>query len=196
MGTEEHKDQVLISKYRQSGDQIWLARLFQKYEHLIYGICLKYSNDPDWSKDLKSQIYERLVIKIQDIDPVHFKNWLYSISKNLCLDEVRKKKNKVSALDKYRKFQIDTQEAVQFGFENRLIIEEEQKDIQLLMNAAIDSLNEKQKLCLKLFFLRRFSYAEIGQETGLEVKQIKSHLQNGKRKMKNYVYQHLYKNPV
>ena len=111
MGTEDQKDQSMIDQYRQSGDQIWLARLFQKYDHLIYGICLKYSNDADWSKDLKSQIYERIVVKIQNQDTLHFKSWLYSLSKNLCLDEVRKKKSKISALDKYRNCLLYTSDA-------------------------------------------------------------------------------------
>jgi len=140
LNTQNKEDQSLIDKFGQSGDQLWLARLFQKYEHLILGVCLKYSGDPEWSKDLKSQIYEKLTIKAKNLQVNSFKNWLYTFCKNHCLDELRKKKRKTSALDKFRKFQLDTDQAVYFS-----------------------------------------------SETGMDLGQIKSHLQNGKRKMRIFI---------
>lgn len=195
MNNQDQEDQHLLSQYSNTGDQLWLARLFSKYEHLIYGICLKYTGNPDWSKDLKSQIYEKLVLKAKDLKSSQFKTWLYSLSKNLCLDELRKEKRKVSALDKFREYQLYTNPVVDFGEEERLIIEQDKEHIASLMEDAEKLLSEQQSICMKLFYLNRISYLQIGKETGMDVTQIKSHLQNGKRKMKNFILQQL-KNPV
>lgn len=187
MNSLEQEDQTLLDKFAQTKDQIWLVRLFQKYEHLINGVCLKYSNDLEWSKDLKSQIYEKLVVKTYDLKVISFKNWLYTFCKNHCLDEIRKKNRKHSVLDKFRKFQIVADDAVYFSSEDRLIIEEDEKSLQLMLTKATETLSEQQKICMDHFFFKRLSYIEISQETGLDVGQIKSHLQNGKRKMRIFI---------
>ena len=187
MNNQDQEDQRMLSQYSTTGDQLWLARLFNKYEHLIYGICLKYTGNPDWSKDLKSQIYEKLVLKAKDLESSQFKTWLYTLSKNLCLDELRKEKRKVSALDKFREYQLYINPVVDFGEEERLIIKQDKERIASLMKDAEKLLSEQQRICMKLFYLNRISYLQIGKETGMDVDQVKSHLQNGKRKMKNFV---------
>lgn len=181
----------MLSQFSKTEDQLWLARLFEKYEHLIYGICLKYTNDPDWSKDLKGQIYEKLVIKAKNLEVLHFKNWLYIFSKNLCLDEIRKKRRKVSALDKFREFQINSVQDVDSDAEERLIIKQDEEQLSILMEDAQKLLSKEQRICLTLFYFDRFSYLQISKQTGMEITAIKSHLQNGKRKMKKHVYNHL-----
>ena len=191
MNYQDQEDQRLLKEYTNSGDQLWLARLFKKYEYLIYGVCLKYTQNPEWSQDLKSQIYERLVLKAKNLETYQFKNWLYTFTKNQCLDELRKKKRKVSALDKFRKFQMNTYSNMEFDAQERLIIEEDKKQITRLMESAEQQLSEKQRICLKLFFFERFSYDTISEKTGIPIAQVKSHLQNGKRKMRNYLYQNL-----
>lgn len=191
MNYQDQEDRRMLNQYSKTEDQLWIARLFRKYEHLIYGICLKYTNDPDWSKDLKGQIYEKLVLKAKNLEVGDFKNWLYSFSKNLCHDELRKKKRKASALDKFRKFQINSIQDVDSGIEERLIIKHDEEQLSILMEDAEKLLTEKQRICLNLFYFNRFSYLKIGAETGMEITQIKSHLQNGKRKMKNYIFQQL-----
>lgn len=191
MNNQDQEDQRMLSQYSSTEDQLWLARLFRKYEHLIYGICLKYTNDPEWSKDLKGQIYEKLVIKAKNLKVSQFKKWLHTFSKNLCLDELRKKQRKVSALDKFIAFKLNAVPDVDSDAEERLIIKQNEEQISRLMEDAKKILSEKQRICLKLFYQNRFSYLQIGLETGMDIAQVKSHLQNGKRKMKNYVFQQL-----
>lgn len=188
---EQHRDdQVLIDKFSQTGNQVWLLRLFQKYEHLIYGVCLKYSQDPEWSKDLKAQIYEKLVGKAKNLQTDNFKHWLFSICKNHCIDALRSKGRKVATLEKFKKYQIEQEELVYFGHEQRLIIEEDrQRTLNALENAA-NSLPLLQRQCIDLFYNQRLSYLEISQKVGIDLKKIKSHLQNGKRNMRHFIHKH------
>jgi len=191
LNNQDQEDQEQLDKYHKTADQLWLARLFHKYEHLIYGVCLKYTADTDWSKDLKSQIYEKLIEKVKFIEINNFKSWLYSLCKNHCLDELRKKKQKASALDQFRKYKLSNEEDMNFGIEQRLIEEHDQKELDKIVIEAGNLLSEQQKLCMDLFFYQRLSYLEICQQTGMERGKVKSNLQNGKRKMKRYIHHKL-----
>ena len=55
------------------------------------------------------------------------------------------------------------------------------------MGEAIVSLNSDQKQCIHLFYLEKKSYDEIANETGYSVNKVKSHIQNGKRNLRNYL---------
>jgi RNA polymerase sigma-70 factor (ECF subfamily) len=60
---------------------------------------------------------------------------------------------------------------------------------------AIETLKSDQKKCICLFYLEGCSYEKIARENGYTIQQVKSHIQNGKRKMriwieeKNGIYQ-------
>ncbi len=53
-----------------------------------------------------------------------------------------------------------------------------------LLEQSIDELNEEQKVCIRLFYFERKSYQEISTTIQLEVKKVKSAIQNGKRNLK------------
>mgnify|MGYP006315868703 FL=1 len=60
-----------------------------------------------------------------------------------------------------------------------------QKDIQLnQLNFAIDQLNDEQKLCVTLFYLKKQTYQQIAELSGFTLMQVKSFIQNGKRNLK------------
>jgi RNA polymerase sigma-70 factor (ECF subfamily) len=61
----------------------------------------------------------------------------------------------------------------------------EQKELLLLkMESLIPTLKYNQRLCLKMFYLEGKSYADISYELNFSLKEVKSHIQNGKRNLK------------
>jgi DNA-directed RNA polymerase specialized sigma24 family protein len=93
-------DEKLLQQYRQTLDMAVLARLYEKYMHLIYGVCLKYLKDEELSKDAVMQIFEELITKVNRHDIKQFKSWLYVLSRNYCLMQLRSgKKMQTEALD-------------------------------------------------------------------------------------------------
>jgi RNA polymerase sigma factor (sigma-70 family) len=52
------------------------------------------------------------------------------------------------------------------------------------LRALLAELSEEQQLCIKLFHFNGMSYAEIANLTCLEEKSVKSHIQNGMRRMR------------
>ena len=48
---------------------------------------------------------------------------------------------------------------------------------------CIGELKDEQRICIELFYLKKMRYKEMEVETGFSFKEIKSHIQNGKRKL-------------
>ena len=60
---------------------------------------------------------------------------------------------------------------------------EKDKTLNNLAGALLQ-LKKEQQQCVTLFYLEKKSYQEIAQQTSLNIMQVKSHIQNGKRNLK------------
>lgn len=167
-------DEEILTNYRSSGDQELIGNLFNGNMHLVYGLCLKYLKNQEDSKDAVMAIYEHISRKLKTTEVQHFKSWLYMVSKNHCLMQLRKNNPEVSA-DIF----METAEAV------HLIDEEDQLEDDLnTLEECIDELKTEQRTCVQHFFIEKKSYQEVNKITGIEIKKVKSHIQNGKRNLK------------
>ena len=57
-------DDRLIAKFKSTGDLEFLGKLFDKYMHLVYGVCLKYLKEREASQDATMQIFEKLMVEL------------------------------------------------------------------------------------------------------------------------------------
>jgi RNA polymerase sigma-70 factor (ECF subfamily) len=53
-----------------------------------------------------------------------------------------------------------------------------------LLEEAITELSDEQKKCVILFYLQKQSYQQVADQTGFNMMQVKSYIQNGKRNLK------------
>ena len=81
--------------------------------------------------------------------------------------------------------EVATEISMEFGEDVHLYEEKVRLEADLsALEKCIDRLGQDQKKCVIQFFLERKSYQEIHQISGLDMKKIKSHIQNGKRNLK------------
>jgi RNA polymerase sigma factor (sigma-70 family) len=177
-------DELLVSQYLESGNKELIAELFERYIHLVYGICLNYLQDPDQSKDAVMDIFESLFHKLVVHHISNFRNWLYSVVRNHCLMVLRKSVTAHRVKDKLR---LETA-----GFEHTDGLNDnddfmQQKD---LLGSAVERLNHEQGTCIRLMYIEDLSYRDIADRTGYTMNEVKSHIQNGKRNLKNYILNH------
>ena len=174
--SETHPDVELVALYQQTNNQDFLARLFLRYSDLVYGCCLKYLSDSDKAKDATMSIYYELVEKLKNHEVVHFKSWLYVLSKNYCLMELRKqKRNPV------------TVSASEFMYSEEFEHPEDMfdKETQLqTLTICLDKLNENQKESVRLFYIENKCYQDIADLTGNDWNRVRSLIQNGRRNLK------------
>ncbi len=174
-------DLELVQEYQNSGDVAAFEELFQRYCHLVYGACLKYFSNEEDSKDAVLEIFEKVMSKLKTQDVTNFNSWLYSITKNFCLYKLRRNKQKEEVTP-------DKNEFIQkkfMEFEDFDTLYSSEKIWEEKLRAAINQLNEAQRRCIQLFYFEKKSYEDISKETGFDRKKVKSHIQNGKRNLKN-----------
>ena len=61
-------------------------------------------------------------------------------------------------------------------------IDEKENQLQAL-EKALENLNKEQQECVKLFYIKERTYIEVAEDTGYELKKVKSYIQNGKRNL-------------
>jgi RNA polymerase sigma-70 factor (ECF subfamily) len=49
---------------------------------------------------------------------------------------------------------------------------------------VFEELKQEQRICIQLFYLQKKSYEEVAKITNYSMKEVKSHLQNGRRNLK------------
>jgi RNA polymerase sigma factor (sigma-70 family) len=177
-------EQELVTNYRQTGDKIFLGELFRRYNHLVFGVCMKYLKDEENSKDAVMLIFEKLMTELLKHEITHFKTWLYSVSKNHCLMYLRSEKNREEKLVEMKNNFGGVMESSGFmNLNNEYETESRLKNLE----KGIDLLNEGQKICIELFYLKEMCYNEISEKTGYSLNEVKSYIQNGKRNLKNFL---------
>ena len=172
----EQDDSSLISAYKESGDLEVLGQLYNKYMHLVFGVCFNYFKNEELSKDAVMQIFEELVTKLKIHEVKNFKSWLHVLTRNHCLMALRKSaKNPTVALE---------DNFVENGSFVHLDIEDKKETQLTVMEKCMETLSEEQRTSVDLFYLQEKCYKEVADITGYEMLKVKSYIQNGKRNLK------------
>lgn len=173
-------DEELIQSYHSSGDKAFVGELYIRYAHLMYGVCLKYYRDREQSRDAVLQIFEKLFESLKTHTPENVKTWLMFVARNYCISELRKMQVKAEKQSRYEKDEEEPWMPEEEVLHEKVIKEQRLQRLE----DAISALGEEQKICIDLFYLKDKSYKEICDITGMNDKQVKSHIQNGKRNLK------------
>ena len=175
-------DDELVNAYKASGDKTLIGELYTRYAHLVYGLCLNYFRDREFARDAVLSLFEKLFVSLKKNKPENFKIWLTFVARNHCISELRKQKTQRDRTEKYLR---DEDEPL---FDENAIENASQREEKLKkLEEAVLTLGGDQRKCLELFYFKEKSYQEISELTGFPEKQVKSHLQNGKRNLKQYL---------
>jgi RNA polymerase sigma-70 factor, ECF subfamily len=176
---ESRSDKELIAAFCEKGDLELLGLLYNRYLHLVYGLCMKYLKNREESKDAVMQIFEILITDIPKFDILNFKSWLYVVSKNFCLMKLRKES---SIQKKWQDYQ--TTEFMESTEILHPLDEIENDHLQEKLKDCMERLKEVQRQCVELFYYKQKCYKEISTELDIEEIKVKSYIQNGKRNLK------------
>jgi RNA polymerase sigma-70 factor (ECF subfamily) len=170
-------DEELLALYRNSGRADYFGRLYDRYIPLVYGLCLKYLKDEEEAQDAVMQLFEDLVPKVLKHDIHTFRTWLYTVSRNHCMQILRHKEHAV---------QVEFKSGFMESDDVLYLLDEEDDNserIQALQH-CMEKLPEQQRVSIIYFFHDGLSYADIVDTTGYPLARVKSYIQNGKRNLK------------
>lgn len=167
-------DTELLDYYNADKNQQWIGILLERYTLLLLGVCMKYLKDETEAKDCVQQIFLKVLTEVGKYRIEYFKSWLYMVAKNHCLMRLRDKGAKTVK-------ELNEEHLAHSESTNDLATDEQAYDF---LEEAINELNEEQRQCVILFYLKKKSYQQIAEKTGYSLLQVKSYIQNGKRNLK------------
>lgn len=173
-------DEELTDEFALSGDIDLLGELYSAYMHLVYGVCLKYLRDRDESKDAVMQIFEKLITEIPKQKIENFRSWLYVVTRNYCLMQLRSMRTNEARISEWASDPIVFME----NGEGLHPIDKDGTDIEADLADCIKRLKDEQGECIRLFYYDNQCYNEIAVTLRIDEKKVKSHLQNAKRNLK------------
>lgn len=177
---KELPDEVLLDHYRSAGDLGILGELYQRYMHLVFGLCLKYLQNRDDAGDAVMGIFEKLISEVTRHEIQNFRSWLYVLTKNYCLMQIRSEKTKEKRMDQW----IKDQESHMEFYPDLHPIDKAGEDGYPGLKECIEELKQEQRTCIELFYYQHKCYREIARTLEMEEKKVKSYLQNAKRNLK------------
>lgn len=173
--TDRKDDQELLERYLATRNLELLGQLFRAHSSMVYYVCYRYFQNTERSKDAVMQIFEELVKKIDKQEIRQFASWLYVLTKNYCLMQLRS--------DKKIQY-VSFEEFVEFPVNQHQSDYHEKEQALTALEKCIEKLPDRQKQSIDLFFLNEKCYKEIVELTGFNLNEVKSYIQNGKRNLK------------
>lgn len=180
----------------QNGDISSFEKLLQKYKESIINIIYRFIGDRNEAEDLAIEVFLRVYKAAKNYEAkAKFTTWLYKITTNLCLNEIRKKA-------KFQTISLSEPISTGEGKEEELIEKIanaapspqeilEKKERNALIRKAIDSLPAKQRMATILQIYEGLSYKEISKILGCSVKSVERRLYwartNLKEKLSSYL---------
>ena len=173
-------DQELLAQFYQDRDNELLGVLLQRYTLLLLGVSMKYLKNEEEAKDCVQQVFLKVIQELQKYKVEYFKSWLYMVAKNHCLMKLRDRQGKIPAEINEKLIAAPQEET------DKQALVQNDHTLELMEN-SIQELNREQQQCVILFYLQKKSYQEIAADTGYTMMQVKSHIQNGKRNLRNLI---------
>lgn len=166
-------DDTLLAEFRATRGGLLFDELQQRHERRIYARCLCVLRNPAEAEDAVQETFLRVLVHIGSYQPGNFSGWVSTIARNICLNRLRSSGQRAERpLDESPEAGIAmTAEPVDPRHAERFL-------------QVIKDLPEKQAVCLKLFYLQECSYEETARIAGLTLKEVKTHIQNGRRMLR------------
>lgn len=175
---ENGGEQPHLDTYSRQREMQPFTSLFERYAKKLYEFCHGFLNHEEDSRDTVMYIFSKSLEHASRKSIHNFESWLFYLARNECINRLRQRERLHE-----EQFAYIYQEK---NDPDRVALEEnaQEEAPELLLGRALSRLRREQRICIELFYFENKRYREIAQLTGYSVKEVKSNLQNGRRKLK------------
>ncbi|MCR4336850.1 MAG: sigma-70 family RNA polymerase sigma factor [Candidatus Omnitrophica bacterium] len=178
-------DTILMLEF-QKGDVASFETLMHKYYARILNFLYRFVANREAAEDLTQEVFIRVYKSAATYRPeAQLKTWIYTIAKNIALNELRKGHRHFVSLDEVLpseegsfKHQIEDRKAIH----PRRELEKQER--ARAVKRAIDELPENQQLAVVLRRYEDLSHEEIAETMACSVSAVKSLLTRAKLNLK------------
>ncbi len=143
-----------------------------KYADSVFRFILKNLRNEEDARDIVQSAFEKMWIKRESIINDTAKSFLFKIAYNQMIDHIRKNKR----IQLYDSFKEDVS-----------VQKEQTSFLKRELDKALESLTQLQKSLILLKDYEGYSYAEIGEITGLNESQVKVYLHRARLHLRNFI---------
>ncbi|HPQ47159.1 MAG TPA: sigma-70 family RNA polymerase sigma factor [Clostridia bacterium] len=174
----------LLEAYKK-GDIEAMEQIVDMYKDDVYNLCCRLSFNRTDADELFQETWLNVLRYSDKYNDRSFRNWLYTICINRYRDRCRKEAGRTKHLsDNYRssvekdhafsllKSDEDIEEKVETKYVNRLLVRK------------IDSLDDKFRIPVKLFYFEDMCYADIAEVCHIPEGTVKSRINAAKEKLR------------
>lgn len=169
-----------LAKKAQKGDRSAFEALLVKYERPIFSFVWHFFQDRSTCEDVTQDTFMRawrFIASFRTEDK--FSTWLFSIAKNLCMDELRRRRKAgIVDLGEVDMDDIVNEKEGDDPFREAVRVQEGE-----ILRSILVRLPEKQRTCLILFYFNELSYEDISKVMKISLANTKILLFRGKRAM-------------
>ncbi len=160
--------------------------LVEKYQKMVYTLALKLMKKSEEAEEMAQDTFVKAFQKLDSYEgKSKFSTWLYSITYNACISELRKRRIEFKSLDDRQVSDQDEQRMHDYYRENR------KEDQEKYLNLALEKLPEDDQVLVTLYYYENQSMDEISQITGLTVSNIKVKIHRARKKMYELLHEML-----
>ena len=160
--------------------------LVEKYQKMVYTLALKLMKKSEEAEEMAQDTFVKAFQKPDSYEgKSKFSTWLYSITYNACISELRKRRIEFKSLDDRQVSDQDEQRMHDYYRENR------KEDQEKYLNLALEKLPEDDQVLVTLYYYENQSMDEISQITGLTVSNIKVKIHRARKKMYELLHEML-----
>lgn len=162
-----------------SGDTEQFSILVDRYQHIVYSICYRYTQNTTDAQDLAQEVFLTTFRRLDTFrEQAKFSTWLYRLGVNRCIDFTRKRQRERKRQGgEVQDYMPDSSP----GPEAQTLRSDEAR----VLNLAIEKLPDKYKSVLILYYTEEMSYADIGQTLDIPVKTVETRLYRARKKLRD-----------
>jgi RNA polymerase sigma-70 factor (ECF subfamily) len=187
MSAELEPDAALMLRVKQ-GDGAAFAELVDKYKQPILNLVYRMLHDATEAEDVAQNVFVQVFRSAPRYEvSAKFSTWLFTIARNLALNELRRRSRHPSeSMDATRPEQ-DDQPMQQFEDKKTFLPPESllQGELEQKIEQALAQLPENQRTAILLCRQNELSYEEIAKVLGCSVSATKSLIHRGRETLKH-----------
>lgn len=149
------------------------------YQDRVYGFAQYYLKSREAAQDVTQDVLIRFWEHYDDIDPDRALGWLLRVTRNACIDELRKRKTRRNAVT------VNT-DGLQRASSPRPSPEAdaEASDFQDHLERALDEVDEPYRSVIILREIQNLKYKEISKALDMPMNTVKVYVHRGRKKLR------------
>ena len=162
------------------------SKIVDNYKDLVFTLALRLMKDRNQAEEISQDAFIKIYKNLNKFQgKSKFSSWIYRITYNACLDELRRKKIK------YREVSIDETFAYKMSEPDSLVLDIEKEELNANIKKCLELLPGETSFLLTMFYYDELSLKEISDIVNQKPNTVKVKIHRGRQKLMGILKEHI-----